>query len=144
MLLRRSRRALDGDRSRDPDPTHKECARRWRACCRGSLMLAIPVQCPLLSKSGQNVAVPRLSVKCRLCCKSPKMLSDKFLAGILNKLQSPFDVAAGSLPGSPVSLSMGDEVPSHLYSKIASVAQRNFDQLRKKTIATISALSGLV
>ena len=39
-------------------------ARRWRACCRGSLMLAIPAQCPLLSNNGQIVAVPRLSAKC--------------------------------------------------------------------------------
>ena len=61
-----------------------------------------------------NASATGLSAKCRLCCKSPKMLSDKFLAGILNKLQSPFDVAAGSLPKSPVSLSMGDEVP-HIF-----------------------------
>src|SRR5450759_355570 len=28
--------------------TRRAFARRWRACCRGSLMLAIPVWCPLL------------------------------------------------------------------------------------------------
>jgi hypothetical protein len=44
------------------------------------------------------------------------MLSDKFLAGILNKPQSPIDVAAGSLPKSPVSLSLGDEVP-HMFTR---------------------------
>jgi hypothetical protein len=27
-------------------------------------MLAIPAQCPLCAKSGQNVAVPRMSAKC--------------------------------------------------------------------------------
>jgi hypothetical protein len=28
-------------------------------------MLAIPVGCPLLSESGQNVAMPRMSAKCQ-------------------------------------------------------------------------------
>jgi hypothetical protein len=32
--------------------------------------------------------------------------------------------------------------PSHIYSKIASAAQKNFDQQRKKTFATKSATCG--
>src|SRR6476620_12607174 len=34
------------------------------------------------------------------------------------------DVASGSLPKSPVSLSPGDEVLSHVYSKAASISRR--------------------
>src|SRR5450759_4611044 len=48
-------------------------------------------------------------------------------------------MASGLLPKSPVSSSLCDEVPSHIYSKIASRAQRIFDQQCKKTFATISA-----
>jgi hypothetical protein len=70
----------------------------------------------------------------RYCCKSLKLMSDKFLAGILNKPRSPIDVAPGSLPKSAVSLSLDDEVPSHLYSKIASVAQRVFEQRAKRLL----------
>src|SRR5450759_4611237 len=50
-------------------------------------------------------------------------------------------MASGLLPKSPVSSSLCDEVPSHIYSKIASRAQRIFDQQCKKTFATISANS---
>jgi hypothetical protein len=32
----RSRRGHESDRSRDRDTTRQACARRWRACCRGS------------------------------------------------------------------------------------------------------------
>src|ERR1039458_2599938 len=60
-----------------------------------------------LRRSGE----PSMSAIGRYCCKSPKSWGDKFLAGILNKPQSPIDVATGSLPKSPVSLSLGDEVP---------------------------------
>jgi hypothetical protein len=48
-------------------------------------------------------------------------------------------MASGLLQKSPVSSSLCDEVPSHIYSKIASRAQRIFDQQCKKTFATISA-----
>jgi hypothetical protein len=41
-------RTDDGDCSPDPDTTRRAFARRWRACWRGSLMLAIPIRCPLL------------------------------------------------------------------------------------------------
>src|SRR5450759_3531551 len=50
-------------------------------------------------------------------------------------------MASGLLPKSPVSSSLCDEVPSHIYSKIASRAQRIFDQQCKKTFATISVES---
>ncbi len=48
---------------------------------------------------------------CRLCCKSLKTPGDKFPARSRNKPRSLIDVASGSLPKSPVSLSPGDEVP---------------------------------
>jgi len=63
--------------------------------------------------------------KCRYCCKSRKLMSDKFLAGILNKPQSPIDVAAGSLPKSPVSLSLDDEVP-HIFIRKSRLWPREF------------------
>ena len=47
----------------------------------------------------------------RLCCKSLKTPGDKFPARSRNKPRSLIDVASGSLPKSPVSLSPGDEVP---------------------------------
>src|ERR1035437_4618502 len=50
-------------------------------------------------------------------------------------------MASGLLPKSPVSSSLCDEGPSHIYSKIASRAQRIFDQQCKKTFATQSATS---
>src|ERR1035437_4304727 len=51
-------------------------------------------------------------------------------------------MASGLLPKSPVSSSLCDEGPSHIYSKIASRAQRIFDQQCQKTFATQSANSG--
>jgi hypothetical protein len=54
----------------------------------------------------------------------------------------PTCVISITLPRSPVSLSSGDEVPPHLYTKVASTARRIFDHQCKKTLATISALLG--
>ena len=56
------------------------------------------------------------SGKCRLCCKSLKTPGDKFPARSRNKPRSLIDVASGSLPKSPVSLSPGDEVP-HMFTR---------------------------
>ena len=53
---------------------------------------------------------------CRLCCKSLKTPGDKFPARSRNKPRSLIDVASGSLPKSPVSLSAGDEVP-HMFTR---------------------------
>src|ERR1017187_2629470 len=53
-------------------------------------------------------------------------------------------MGSGLLPKSSVISSLCDEVPSHIYSKIASRAQRIFDQQCKKTFATISANNGLL
>ena len=52
----------------------------------------------------------------RLCCKSLKTPGDKFPARSRNKPRSLTDVASGSLPKSPVSLSPGDEVP-HMFTR---------------------------
>jgi len=52
----------------------------------------------------------------RLCCKSLKTPGDKFPARSRNKPRSLIDVASGSLPKSPVSLSPGDEVP-HMFTR---------------------------
>src|ERR1700730_10021437 len=47
----------------------------------------------------------------RFCCKSLKTPGDKVPARRPNKPRSLIDVASGSSPKSPVSLSPGDEVP---------------------------------
>src|SRR6266511_1597103 len=52
----------------------------------------------------------------RLCCKSLKTPAGKFPARRRNKPRSLIDVASGSLPKSPVSLSPGDEVP-HMFTQ---------------------------
>src|SRR3954467_14923334 len=57
-----------------------------------------------------------MSVVGRLCCKSLKTPGDKFPARSRNKPRSLIDVASGSLPKSPVSLSPGDEVP-HMFTR---------------------------
>ena len=70
----------------------------------------------------------------RLCCKSLKTPGDKFPARSRNKPRSLIDVASGSLPKSPVSLSPGDEVPptclleSRVYSSknLRSTVQKDF------------------
>jgi hypothetical protein len=82
------------------------------------------------------------AAKCRLCCKSLKTPGDKFPARRRNKPRSLIDVVSGSLSKSPVSLSPGDEVPPHVYSKAASTARKICDQRCKKTFATQSAISG--
>src|SRR4051794_10494254 len=57
-----------------------------------------------------------MSANGRLCCKSLKTSGDKFPARSRNKPRSLIDVASGSLPKSPVSLSPGDEVP-HMFTR---------------------------
>jgi hypothetical protein len=57
-----------------------------------------------------------MSVIGRLCCKSLKTPAGKFPARRRNKPRSLIDVASGSLPKSPVSLSPGDEVP-HMFTQ---------------------------
>jgi hypothetical protein len=58
----------------------------------------------------------KLRAACRFCCKSLKTPGDKFPARRPNKPRSLIDVASGSLPRSPVSLSLGDEVP-HMFTR---------------------------
>jgi hypothetical protein len=58
----------------------------------------------------------RMSADGRLCCKSLKTPGDKFPARSRNKPRSLIDVASGSLPKSPVSLSPDDEVP-HMFTR---------------------------
>jgi hypothetical protein len=51
------------------------------------------------------------SAMCRFCCKSPKLPGDIFPARRQTNPRSLIDIASGSLPKPPVSLSSGDEVP---------------------------------
>src|SRR3954465_12093434 len=68
------------------------------------------------ANTGYAVAHVRGNAMCRLCCKSLKTPGDKFPARSRNKPRSLIDVASGSLPKSPVSLSPGDEVP-HMFTR---------------------------
>ena len=97
---------------------------------------------PLIPRKRRNSGHRWTSQRCRLCCKSLKTPGDKFPARSRNKPRSLIDVASGSLPKSPVSLSAGDEVPPHVYSKAASTARNICDERCKKTFATQSATSG--
>src|SRR5436190_9924482 len=95
--------------------------------------------CP---ESGPKIRASPSVAMGRLCCKSLKTPGDKFPARSRNKPPSLIDVASGSLPKSPVSLSPGDEVPPHVYSKATSTARKICDQRCKKTFTTQSARSG--
>jgi len=84
-----------------------------------------------------------MSAHGRYCCKSPKLPGANFSAVKKPDRRPPVDMASITLPRSPASLSSSDEVPPHLYTKVACTAKRNFDRECKKTFATISARSGV-
>src|ERR671934_174258 len=52
----------------------------------------------------------------RYCCKSPKLLGDDFLAVSRCDRRTPICAASITLPRSPMSLSVGDEVP-HIFTR---------------------------
>src|SRR5262245_36889535 len=52
----------------------------------------------------------------RYCCKSPKLPGDVFPAVSRSDLRAPVCAASITLPRSPVSLSVGDEVP-HIFTR---------------------------
>jgi hypothetical protein len=56
----------------------------------------------------------RWAARCRYCCKSPKLSGDNFPATRRSDRRPPICVASITLPSSPVSLSLGDEVP-HIF-----------------------------
>jgi hypothetical protein len=68
---------------------------------------------PMKATRASFVAV-RESALGRLCCKSLKTPGDKFPARSRNKPRSLIDVASGSLPKSPVSLSLAMRSPTCL------------------------------
>jgi hypothetical protein len=73
-------------------------------------------RCPLRSKSDRNAALPRSDALCRLCCKSRKLQGHEFFAKTRNGKQSPIRIDANALSMSPVSLTLGDEVP-HIFTR---------------------------
>src|ERR1019366_6181292 len=90
-----------------------------------SMMQVDGLKCPLLSKSGQNVAVPRMSALCRYCCKILKSRSDNFPGRKQDRPCSPINIASGLLPKLPVSSSLCDEVP-HIFIPISHLEPREF------------------
>src|ERR1700738_178563 len=80
----------------------------------------------------------------RYCCKSLKTPGDKFPSRRPNKPRSLIDVASGSLPRSPVSLSPGDEVP-HMFTRKPHLRLEKFAMTcTKRFFATKSANNGLM
>jgi hypothetical protein len=59
-------------------------------------------------------APQRIDAVCRFCCKSRKIPGDDFFERNEAKLCSPFNMAPRPLAKSPVSFSLGDEVP-HIF-----------------------------
>jgi hypothetical protein len=72
--------------------------------------------CPLRSSKRTSRACLDMSVKCRYCCKSPKLPGDNFPAVRRSDRRPPIYVVSIALPRSPVSLSSGDEVP-HIFTR---------------------------
>ncbi len=73
---------------------------------------------PLCLEQRTNSEAMGLSALCRYCCKSPKLKSDDFPARRRRKSKAQINVASGSLPRSPVSLSSSDEAP-HIFTRKA-------------------------
>jgi hypothetical protein len=94
---------------------------------------------PQLAKADMR-ALTRDSGYDRCCCKSPKLPGDSFHAIGQSDRRPTICVDSITLPRSPVSLSSGDEVPPHLYTKVAPTARRIFDHQCKKTFATKSVI----
>jgi hypothetical protein len=97
---------------------------RPRLCCAST-------QCSI---EARYFAAVHESAPGRLCCKSLKTPGDKSPARRRNKPRSLIDVASGSLPKSPVSLSPGDGGPPHVYSKVASTARKICDRRCKRLL----------
>jgi hypothetical protein len=69
-----------------------------------------------ISNTRPLVASRHTAVECRFCCKSPKLPGANFPAITQSDLKPPIFVASLSLGRSPVSLSLGDEVP-HIFTR---------------------------
>ena len=57
-----------------------------------------------------------MSASGRLCCKSRKLQGHEFFAKTRNRKQLPIRIDAIALSKSPVSLTLGDEVP-HIFTR---------------------------
>src|SRR4029077_7688015 len=83
------------------------------------------------------------------CCKSPKLPGDDFLAVRRSDRRTPICAASITLPRSPVSLSVGDDVP-HIFTRrsrlkpgefLITSAKRLLQHNRPKTDSRPSPLS---
>jgi hypothetical protein len=111
----RNRRTLATYRSSVALAQKSACRTRGR-CAIGSAGHIPDNRLPVYRQQRTFVSAVGTSVQCRLCCKSLKTPGDKFPARSRNKPRSLIDVASGSLPKSPVSLSPSDEVP-HIFTR---------------------------
>jgi hypothetical protein len=117
---------------------------RYVACGRAETKVHWPRVSPLHLNEQMSTGATRGSLGCRYCCKSPKLSGDNFHAIRRSDRRPTICVASITFPGSPVSLSSDDEVPPHLYTKVAPTARRIFDHQCKRTFATKSANCGLM
>jgi hypothetical protein len=76
----------------------------------------LPKSLLLRAKVLIEFAAVHMSLIGRLCCKSPKLPGDDFLAVRRSDRRTPVCAASITLPRSPVSLSVGDEVP-HIFTR---------------------------
>jgi multidrug transporter EmrE-like cation transporter len=81
------------------------------------VLTRIPMGVAYAIWSGAGIALICVAGWFRLCCRSLKTPGDKFPARSRNKPRSLIDVASGSLPKSSVSLSPGDEVLPHMFTR---------------------------
>jgi hypothetical protein len=77
---------------------------------------AILEPCPLCPRKQTLLGAIGMSALCRLCCKSPKLPSDKILAIRRTNRRPPIYAASVTLPSSPASSSSGNEVP-HIFTR---------------------------
>jgi hypothetical protein len=87
---------------------------------------------PRANRAGQ-LAVSPTSLIGRYCCKSPILFGTDFFVRKQKLLRSPINRAPNSFPGSPVSLSPGNEVP-HIFT------QKSRQQPRKILVSSGRAL----
>ena len=118
-------------------PAHRRARQRRRGRIDLRLSWAPVVRRYCAPCDQPSRAVPGSAIA-RFCCKSPKTSGDNFLARRRSKSRSLIDMASDSLPKSPVSSSPCDEVPSHIYQKVASTARKIFIPRCKRTSATKS------
>src|SRR3981189_1434503 len=96
---------------------------------------------PILSWRADSLALVWLDSGITPCCKTPKMPCYEFFAKRGNKQPSPIDVTLSRLSKSPVSSSLDDVVPPHIF-RSPLLRSQTLCSMMQRTFATLSARSG--